>query len=99
MNDSAKLRSFGFYRSPTIEVAQNFWNLPERGATKEFIKVTYKRVSTNRKIYLPINGEFNNKTDILTESFDRVTVRILYSKKLHIFSEGEPGFCCVSKKK
>ena len=34
MNDSAKLRSFKFYRTPTIEIAQNFWNLPEKGTTK-----------------------------------------------------------------
>jgi hypothetical protein len=34
MNDSAKLRSYKFYRTPTIEIAQDFWNLPEKGATK-----------------------------------------------------------------
>lgn len=100
MNDSAKLRSFKFYRTPTIEIAQNFWNLPERGATKEFIKVTYKSVGTNRKIYLPPNGEFNNRTDIFTEDPEKITVRILYSKELHFFSEGQPGCCsCFSKKK
>lgn len=41
MNDSAKLRSFIFYRRPTIQIAQHMWNLPENGAVKHLSKLTF----------------------------------------------------------
>lgn len=66
MNNSAKLRSFKFYRTPTIEIGQHFWNIAEEGAAKEFVKIVYKGIKTNKKIYLPPNGEINNRTDIFT---------------------------------
>lgn len=41
MNDSSKLRSFLFYRNPTLEMAQKIWNIPELGATKELSKIIF----------------------------------------------------------
>ena len=88
MRDSAILKIMLFYRNPTNEVAQNLWNLPENGAIKEFNKVNFDGIKTNKKIYLPPDGIFNNKTDILTENPHNIRVRILSSKKLKIFEEG-----------
>lgn len=56
MNDSSKLRSFLFYRKPTIEMAQKIWNLPEMGATRELSKIAFEGIKTNLKIYIPTNG-------------------------------------------
>lgn len=39
MNDSAKLKSFIFYRNPTIQIAQKIWNIPEEGAIKHLSKI------------------------------------------------------------
>jgi hypothetical protein len=64
MNDSAKLRSFLFYRNPTLEMAQKIWNLPEQGATKEFSKITFEGIKTNLKIYVPTEGIISKDTDI-----------------------------------
>lgn len=64
MNDSAKLRSFLFYRNPTLEMAQKIWNLPEQGATKEFSKITFEGIKTNLKIYVPAEGIISKDTDI-----------------------------------
>lgn len=86
MSDSAKLKSLIYYRKPTIELAQKFWNLPENGAIREFNKLNFQGIKTNRKIYLPPDGVINNKTDIFTENSNHITVRILYSKKLKIYS-------------
>jgi hypothetical protein len=33
MQSSAKLKSFLFYRTPTLAMAQKIWNMPENGAT------------------------------------------------------------------
>jgi hypothetical protein len=35
------LRSFVFYRSPTLKMAQQIWNMPEVGATKHLSKIRY----------------------------------------------------------
>ena len=64
MNDSAKLRSFVFYRHPTIDIAQQMWNLPENGAIKNVSKLTYEGIKHNIKMYVPADGVFNSNVDI-----------------------------------
>lgn len=88
MSDSGKLRSLQYYRKPTVQLAQKFWNLSENGAIRELSKLTFEGIKTNKKIYLPPDGVYNNKTDIFQENPNNITVRILYSKKLKIYSEG-----------
>jgi hypothetical protein len=68
MNDSAKLKSFLFYRAPTIEMAQKIWNIPEMGVTKEFSKIAYEGIKTNMKIYIPIDGKFDKSVNIFEEA-------------------------------
>jgi hypothetical protein len=85
MNDSAKLRSFLFYRKPTIDIAQNIWNLPELGATKHLTKITFEGIKTMFKIYIPADGIFNRNVSIFEERPNTITVRILYNKKLQQF--------------
>jgi hypothetical protein len=96
MNDSAKLRSFLFYRFPTLEMAQKIWNLPEQGATKEFSKIIFEGIKTNLKMYIPADGKIDNNVDIFEERPNTITVRILYDKKVKKFPEfAQPG-CCES---
>lgn len=96
MNDSAKLRSFLFYRTPTLEMAQKIWNLPEQGATREFSKITFEGIKTNLKMYVPADGKIDNNVNIFEERPDTITVRILYDKKVKKFPEfAQPG-CCES---
>jgi hypothetical protein len=64
MNDSAKLRSFKFYRTPTLEMAQKIWNIPELGATKTLSKITFEGIKTNFKIYIPADGHFDKTINI-----------------------------------
>ena len=99
MSDSGKLKSLQYYRKPTLELAQKLWNLQENGAIREFSKIVYEGVKTNRKIYLPLDGLYNNKTDIFTENPNNITVRILYNKKLKVYSDGESVTCCVKTPK
>jgi hormone-sensitive lipase len=99
MSDEAKLISLQYYRKPTIEMAQKLWNLQEHGAIREFSKITYDSIKTNKKIYLPPDGVINNKTDIFFENPHNICVRILYNKKLRIFQEGESMMCCVTGNK
>jgi hypothetical protein len=38
---TARLKSFIFYKYPTIRLATSIWNIPELGATKELIKMAF----------------------------------------------------------
>lgn len=82
MNDSAKLKSFLFYRNPTLEMAQKIWNIPDLGAAKEFTKIAYERIKTNLKIYIPYDGEYKKGLDIFEKREDAIKVRVLCNKKL-----------------
>jgi len=94
MNDSSKLRSFVFYRKPTLKIAQKIWNVPELGATRELSKITFEGIKTNKKIYLPTDGDFSKRVDIFTEDLSKITVRILYNKKIRYFNNQEAASCC-----
>ena len=51
---TARLKSFIFYKYPTIQLAKNIWNIPEVGASKELIKIVFENIAVNKKIYIPL---------------------------------------------
>jgi len=51
---TARLKSFIFYKYPTIKLAKNIWNIPELGASKELIKIVFENIAVNKKIYIPL---------------------------------------------
>lgn len=85
MTDSAKLDSLPYYRQPTLEHAQSIWNMGEQGALKEFSKLFYPKIETNRHIWIPSDGEINNDTNIFEEKVNTIQVRILHSSKLNFY--------------
>lgn len=98
MNDSAKLRSFVFYRRPTIEIAQQMWNLPENGAIKHVAKISYEGIKHNIKMYVPADGVFNSNVDIFEERPNTITVRLLSNQHIRKYPEQEATGCYGSKK-
>lgn len=77
MNDSSKLRSFAYYRSPTLKVAQHIWNMPEMGATKHLMNMGYESIYSKIKIYLPINGIVDKDMDIFEPRPNSIIIRVL----------------------
>jgi hypothetical protein len=39
--NTARLRTFSFFKSPTINLAKKIWNIPENGFSKKVMKLTF----------------------------------------------------------
>ena len=77
MSDSSKLRSFGYYRSPTLKVAQHIFNMPEMGITKHLMNMNYEKVYSKVKMYVPINGIIDRDMDIFEYRPNSIKIRVL----------------------
>lgn len=64
--NTARLKSFIFYKYPTIKLAKSIWNIPELGASKELIKMVFENIAVNKKIYIPLECGDDEYPDIWT---------------------------------
>lgn len=82
--DSALLHSIPYYRKPTAEMVQKIWNLSENGVVGELSKLTFQGIATNTVLYLPSDGVYNEKINILKQAANSIKVRVIYRKKMKI---------------
>lgn len=85
---NGQLKAMRFYRNPTVDLAKKIWNLPENGMTREMIKLKLKSITTNQKIYIPIEPNAEPKT-IHIENPDSIQVRVLHHEEMRFTNKSE----------
>jgi hormone-sensitive lipase len=83
-----RLRSMNFYCKPSLDLAQQIWNLPENGMIKEVAKLGMKNISTNVKLYIPVDTS-KTPEDITRNDGDSIQVRLLYDENIYFKKTGK----------
>ena len=88
MDKTSQLKSMRLFRKPEIEMAKNFWNLTENGMMREMNKLKFKSITTNQKIYIPLDPDAMPDS-ITQESKDAIQVRVLHHEEMN-FNKFKP---------
>lgn len=51
------------------------------------VEIAWPRIQTNRMIYIPADGDFNQKLDIFKEGKNSIPVRVLYHDNLPMIGQ------------